>query len=131
MDISVHENMTGIKIIYLANIVVAGYIGIASLFFPRMSATTVFQNAYTTTELIRLIGCLWLAIALISVLGLWRPLAFSPVLLLQLIYKGTWLLVVALPAIKNNQVYPSGMAGFFLVWVLVLPFVIPWAAWVK
>ncbi|MBC6995490.1 hypothetical protein QWY85_10440 [Neolewinella lacunae] len=123
--------MTGIKIIYLANIVVAGYIGITSLFFPRISAATVFQNAYPSAEFIRLIGCLWLAIALISVLGLWRPLSFSPVLLLQLIYKGIWLLVVALPAIKNNQVYPSGMAVFFLVWVLVLPFVIPWAAWVK
>jgi hypothetical protein len=64
-------------------------------------------------------------------LGLWRPFIFSPVLLLQLIYKGSWLLVVAIPGIKNNQPYPSGMAIFFLVWVLVLPFVIPWAEWMK
>jgi hypothetical protein len=48
------------------------------------------------------------------------------ILVLQLIYKGTWLLVVALPAIKSQQAYPTGMAGFFLVWVLVLPLVIPW-----
>ena len=121
--------MTEIKLVYLANIIVAGYIGIVSLFFPKQSSATIFQNSYPTTDIIRLVGCLWLAIALLSLCGLWRPVTFSPVLLLQLIYKGSWLLVVAIPAIKNNQIYPSGMAIFFTVWVLVLPFVIPWAEW--
>lgn len=123
--------MTAIKIIYIANILVAGWIGITSLFSPKLAAATIFQNAYTTTEVIRLVGCLWLAIAVLSVFGLWRPLLFSPVLLLQLIYKASWLLVVAIPAIKNNQPYPSGMAVFFLIWVLALPFMIPWAAWIN
>lgn len=123
--------MTALKLVYAANIIVAGYIGITSLFFPKLSAATVFQNAYSGTDIIRLVGCLWLAIAVLSLFGLWRPLVFSPVLLLQLIYKGSWLLVVAIPAIKNNQSYPSGMAAFFLVWVLILPFVIPWAEWVR
>lgn len=123
--------MTALKLVYIANIIVAGWIGITSLFFPKLSSATIFQNAYQTTDMIRLVGCLWLAIAILSALGLWRPLTFSPVLLLQLIYKGSWLLIVAIPAIKNNQPYPSGMATFFLVWVLVLPFVIPWAEWMK
>jgi hypothetical protein len=105
--------MTALKIIYIANIIVAGWISITSLFFPKLSATTVFSKAYQPTELIRLVGCLWLAITILSILGLWRPLTFSPVLLLQLIYKATWLLIVALPAIKNNQPYPTGMALFF------------------
>lgn len=121
--------MTAIKLVYIVNIIVAGYIGITSLFFPKLSSTTIFQNAYSVTDIVRLVGCLWLAIAVLSVYGLWRPLTFSPVLLLQLIYKGSWLLVVAIPAMKNNQTYPSGMALFFLVWVLILPFVIPWSAW--
>ncbi|MBP8239443.1 MAG: hypothetical protein KAX50_05760 [Saprospiraceae bacterium] len=123
--------MTAIKLVYIANIIVAGYIGITSLFFPKLSSATIFQNAYPGTDIVRLVGCLWLAIAVLSVFGLWRPLTFSPVLLLQLIYKGSWLLVVAIPAMKNNQTYPSGMALFFLVWVLILPFVIPWSAWAK
>ena len=123
--------MTAIKLVYIANIIVAGYIGITSLFFPKLSSATIFQSSYPVTDMIRLVGCLWLAIAVLSVFGLWRPLTFSPVLLLQLIYKGSWLLVVAIPAIKKTQSYPSGMAAFFLVWVLVLPFVIPWAEWVR
>ena len=123
--------MIAIKIIYIANIIVAGWISIISIFFPKTAATTVFQNAYQPTEVIRLVGCLWLAIAILSVLGLWKPISFSPILLVQLIYKGTWLFVVALPAIKNNQNYPSGMALFFLIWVVVLPFIIPWNEWTK
>lgn len=123
--------MVALKIIYVANIIVAGWISITSIFSPKNSAITVFQNAYQPTEVIRLVGCLWLAIAVLSILGLWRPISFSPILLVQLIYKGTWLLVVALPAIKDKQPYPTGMAMFFLIWVLVLPFVIPWTELTK
>lgn len=123
--------MIAIKIIYIANIIVAGWISVTSISSPSKSALTVFQNAYQPTEVMRLVGCLWLAIAILSILGLWRPISFSPILLVQLIYKGTWLVVVALPAIRNNQPYPTGMALFFLIWVLVLPFVIPWTEWTK
>jgi hypothetical protein len=123
--------MIALKIVYIANIIVAGWISITSLTSPKTASLTVFQNAYQPTEVMRLVGCLWLAIAVISVLGLFKPIAFSAILLAQLIYKGTWLLVVMLPAVKNNQPYPIGMAWFFLVWVLVLPFVIPWSQWIK
>jgi hypothetical protein len=123
--------MIALKIIYVANIIVAGWISVTSLFAPKLSAATIFAGAYQPTEVIRLVGCLWLGITVLSLLGLWRPLIFSPVLLLQLVYKGTWLLLIVIPAIKNNQPHPTGMAAFFLVWCLVLPFVIPWAYWMK
>jgi hypothetical protein len=123
--------MIALKLVYIANIIVAGWISITSILNPNKSELTVFQNAYQPTEVMRLVGCLWLAIAVLSVLGLWRPISFSPILFVQLIYKGTWLIVVAIPAIKNNHPYPFGMALFFLIWVLVLPFVIPWSQWTK
>ena len=123
--------MIALKTVYIANIIVAGWISITSILSPKTAATTVFQNAYPPTEVMRLVGCLWLAIAILSALGLWRPISFSPILLVQLIYKGTWLLVAALPAIRNKEDYPAGMALFFLIWVLVLPFIIPWTEWTK
>jgi hypothetical protein len=123
--------MIALKIVYIANIIVAGWISLTAMTSPKKAAVTVFQNAYQSTEVMKLVGCLWFAITILSILGLWRPISFSPILLVQLIYKGTWLLIVALPAIKNNQPYPTGMALFFLIWVLVLPFVIPWNEWVK
>lgn len=123
--------MLFLRVIFIANIIVAGWIGITSLVSPSRAIATIFSGAYATTELVRLVGCLWLAIALLSVLGLWQPMTFAPVLLLQLFYKSTWLIVVALPAIRYDRPYPAGMAVFFLVWVLVLPFAIPWASWFK
>jgi len=62
-----------LKLVYLGNIVVAGTIAFTSLYSPRLAATTVFGNAYAPTEVMRLVGCLWLAIAVLSLLGLFRP----------------------------------------------------------
>ncbi|MEM1328621.1 MAG: hypothetical protein AAGI23_21880 [Bacteroidota bacterium] len=121
--------MIALRIIYVLNIIVAGQIAFSAITSPARAATTTFQNAYAPTEVMRLVGCLWLAITILSILGLWKPITFSPILLVQLIYKGTWLVMVALPAIRQSQPLPTGMAWFFLVWVLVLPFLIPWKEW--
>ena len=87
---------------------------------------TVFEGNFVYSEAIRLIGALWFAIFLLSILGLFYPEKMSLVLLFQLIYKSSWLLFAALPAFQNQQPYPKGMAITFIVWVVVLPFVIPW-----
>jgi hypothetical protein len=121
--------MTPLKLVYIANILVAGWISTTAILSPEKAAVTIFQNAYPSTEVIRLVGCLWLAITVLSFLGLWNPISFSPILLVQLIYKGRWLIVSALPAIKNEQQYPTGMALFFVIRVVILPFVIPWSAY--
>jgi hypothetical protein len=118
--------------VYIANILVAGFVGITALFFPEFSARYVLEGVsaavppYTS---LRIVGSLWSAITVLSVLGLWvSPETYSVVLLLQLLYKGSWLLVVALPAMLRGQGHtlPMGMTWFFLAWVLILPWVIPY-----
>ena len=116
-----------IKLVYLANILVAGWISITSLFYPERALRTVFESTVAYSEVIRLVGALWGAIFLLSIAGLFFPQRMSVVLLFQLIYKGSWLLAVALPAIQNGSPYPQGMARFFLIWVIILPFIIPWS----
>jgi hypothetical protein len=76
-----HLPMAAMKIRYLANNLVAGWIGKASLFFPKTA--TVFSNAYENTEVMRLVGCFWLAIAVLAILGFGKPRAFSPVFLVH------------------------------------------------
>ncbi|HLL96969.1 MAG TPA: hypothetical protein VK404_18495 [Spirosoma sp.] len=115
------------KVIYVGNVFVAGWISITSLFMPRTAQATVFSNDFAYSEAIRLVGALWGAIFVLSILGLFFPRQMSLVLLFQLIYKLSWLLFAALPALLNNQPYPKGMAVFFIIWVLILPFVIPWS----
>lgn len=117
-----------LKVVYAANILVAGWISVTCLFFPRTAVATIFEHAFTYSEAIRLVGVLWWAIFLLSVLGLFFPEKMSLVLLFQLIYKSSWLLFVAMPAAAQQQPYPKGMTAFFVVWVLVLPFAIPWKA---
>ncbi|MEM0991993.1 MAG: hypothetical protein AAF847_04640 [Bacteroidota bacterium] len=121
--------MIGLRIIYILNIIVAGQIAISAIANPSYAAMTTFGKAYEPTEVMKLVGCLWLGIAILSVLGLFKPIIFSPVLLIQLIYKGTWLVLVALPAVRHSLPYPKAMAAFFVVWVIVLPFLIPWKQW--
>lgn len=118
--------MIALKVIYIANIIVAGWISISSLFFPKMAITTVFENNFSYSESIRLVGALWAAIFILSILGVFFPHKMSLVLLFQLIYKSLWLIFAALPAMMNKMPYPKGMAIFFIIWVMVLPFVIPW-----
>ncbi|MBN8669237.1 MAG: hypothetical protein J0L80_01005 [Chitinophagales bacterium] len=114
------------RIIYIANIIVAGWISISSLFYPRLAQSTVFSGDIAYSEAIRLVGALWGAIFLLSIAGVFYPTKFQLVLLFQLIYKSVWLLVVALPAQIEKQPYPKGMAVFFIIWVLILPFFIHW-----
>lgn len=118
--------MIGLKIVYLANVVVAGWISISSLFYPKVAQQSVFSGAFAYSEAIRLVGALWGAIFLLSVLGLFFPRQMSLVLLFQLIYKFSWLVFAALPAMLRQEPYPRGMAAFFVIWVVILPFVIPW-----
>lgn len=118
--------MMGLQIIYAANILVAGWISWSCLFYPEKAIQSVFTGAFAYSEAIRLVGALWGAIFVLSVIGLFYPYQMSLVLLFQLIYKTSWLLFAALPAIRHGEPYPVSMASFFLIWVVILPFVIPW-----
>jgi hypothetical protein len=120
------DRIIWMKLIYAANIIVAGWISISSLFFPKTALATVFSHDFAYSESIRLVGALWLAIFLLSGVGLFYPQKISLLLLFQLIYKSAWLLFAALPAHWQQQPYPKGMAVFFVIWVIILPFVIPW-----
>ncbi len=114
------------KFMYMANILVAGWISLTSLFAPKLAQRTIFSETIEYSEAIRLVGALWGAIFILSILGLVYPKQMSVVLLFQLIYKSSWLIFVALPAMLQEQPYPKEMALFFLVWVITLPFIIPW-----
>lgn len=80
------------KLVYAANVLVAGWISITSLFLPKTAQQTVFEGRVAYSEVIRLVGALWGAIFLLSIVGLFLPKQMSLVLLFQLIYKSSWLL---------------------------------------
>eukprot|EP00884_Botryococcus_braunii_P014629 jgi/Botrbrau1/23167/Bobra.0041s0018.1 len=118
-----------LRVIYIANVLVAGYVGSLSFIATRSLASQfVFHGAFAQSDAFRLVGALWLGITLLSVIGIFKPILMTPVLLLQLWYKGTWLIAALIQASvdKNLGSVPPQMAVFFAVWIVVLPFAIPW-----
>lgn len=115
-----------LQLVYAANVLVAGWIGVSSLFYPQYAHRSVFSGVYSASELTQLVGSLWLGIAVLSLAGLYWPANFVPVLVLQLFYKSCWLGFVAWPAHQKQKPYPKAMTYFFIVWIICLPFVIPW-----
>lgn len=117
-----------LRFVYGANVLVAGSVGVLALFAPAYAAKVVFSGTVSPSFAMQVVGAFWVAIAALSAVGLFYPLAVAPVLVLQVIYKGLWLLGVAVPALLAGEAdaLPLGMAGFFLIWVVALPFVIPW-----
>ena len=72
--------------------------------------------------------CMWASYSIISFIGILRPLKMLPIILFEIIYKVTWLLVVAYPLWKKNELIGSpaeGMTRVF-VWVVFPIVAMPW-----
>ena len=118
--------MQVIQAAYSANLVLLVPIAVPTIF--RLFATD--QSRFEESQGWRvLVGSLWSSILILSALGLSQPLRYSPVLLLQLIYKSVWLSVYVVPRLLRGDAaaVPWGIAGSFAVIVVVWPFIIPWA----
>lgn len=110
---------------YLANVCILIPVACATLLGRSDAAQGRFAESPGWRTLV---GALWTGILVLSLLGLRSPLVFSPVLVLQVIYKSLWLGMYAAPrwlAGRGHQV-PPGIAASFVVIVLVWPWLIPW-----
>jgi len=118
--------MQPIMVAYIANIVILGPIGLATVFrfFPTDEGRFSESAGWRV-----LMGGVWCAIVVLSILGLMDPLRFSPLLLLQVVYKSIWLAVYAVPRLLRREfsLIPWKMASCFAAIVVVWPFLIPWA----
>lgn len=117
--------MTAPQYLFWANILILVPIGLGTLLRPSVTD----QGAFTESAGWRtLVGSLWLAILAGSALGAVWPSCFLWLLAFQVIYKSIWLLTYAFPRLVSGrrQEVPTGIAGSFLVIVLVWPWFIPW-----
>jgi hypothetical protein len=121
--------MTPLLFPYIFNIIVLIPIGLLTLVGGEKGGQLACQNKFPESEGFRtILGSLWTAILIGSVLGLFFPITMSALLLIQVIYKTLWLLVYAMPRLlkqRSNEV-PWGIALTFLVIVVSYPWVIPW-----
>lgn len=114
---------------YVFNIVVLVLIGLMTLLGGERGGQLACQGKFPESAGFRtILGSLWTAILIGSVLGLFWPVPMSPLLLIQVIYKTLWLIVYVLPRLLSgrSQEVPWGISLTFLVIVVSYPWVIPW-----
>ena len=114
---------------YIFNIIVLVPVGLLTLLGGERGGRLACQGKFPESEGFRtILGSLWTAILIGSVLGLFFPVSMSPLLLVQVIYKTLWLLVFVIPRLvggRSSEV-PSGIAVVFIVIVVSYPWVFPW-----
>lgn len=121
--------MTPLHLPYIFNIIVLIPIGLLTLLGGEKGGQLACQSKFPESAGFRtILGSLWTAILIGSVMGLFFPITMSALLLIQVIYKTLWLFVYGMPRMLNqrsNEV-PWGIALTFLVIVVSYPCVIPW-----
>jgi hypothetical protein len=72
--------------------------------------------------------CVWTAFATLAGIGIVRPLAMLPVVLLEIFYKVLWLVVVALPLWRSGTLAGSAAEGITaqFLWVILPMAAMPW-----
>ena len=89
-------------LVYVANIALTGVVGSISLFATGSAPRYVFHEAYERNDSMRVIGSFWIAIGIVSLMGIFRPMKFCPILVVQIIYKGLFLIVEVIPKLARN-----------------------------
>ena len=116
-----------LRVLFALDVVGAGGPGILMLAAPEPAAKTLFYGSELTADAgTQALGCIWVALGVLSVAGLVRPVRFSPVLVLQFVYKLIWLLAVGLPAVATGRPVPPVLATIFAFWVAVVGVAAPW-----
>ena len=82
-----------VRFMYGLSVLAAGVPGLVILFGPTSFLSGVTQDRFYFGVL----GSIWLAIGVLSVLGLRRPLQFSAIFPLQILYESLWFAIVLLP----------------------------------
>jgi len=85
-----------LKGMYIYTIVGAGGFGLGVIVIPSVMRS-IFGWPSQDPIVFGVCGSVWFSFGLLSILALWSPLKFSPVLLLQLSYKVVWFIGVILP----------------------------------
>ena len=91
-----------LKGMYIYTIVGAGGFGLGIIIIPDVMRST-FGWPSQDPIVLGVSGSVYLAFALLSILGLRSPLKFAPVLLLQLTYKVVWFIGVILPILVTAR----------------------------
>jgi len=108
-----------LRFMYLYTIVGAGGFGLGIVTMPELMKAA-FRWPADDPIALGIVGSVYVAFAVLSVLGLRDPLKFVPVLLLQLCYKSVWFIAVVLPLLIRGRFPDYGLltAAIFATYIV-------------
>ena len=98
-----HIRWRWLRFMYLYTVVGAGGFGLGIILMPE-TLRTVFRWPDGEPIALSIVGSVYTAFGILSVFGLWNPLRFVPVLLLQLCYKAVWFVGVVIPLLVSGRI---------------------------
>ena len=104
-----------LKGMYIYTIVVTGFLGVGIIIMPEMIKTK-FPWPVEEPTAFGIIGSVYVAFALLSILGLRSPLKFVSILLMQLFYKLVWCIGVLVPLLVTGH-FPSYAIPMVIIFV--------------
>ena len=93
-----------LKGMYVYTVLGAGLSGLGIILMPE-TFTSVLKMPIQDPITYGIVGSVFLAFGLISILGLISPLKLVPILLLQMTYKIIWFIGVILPTLFKGQLH--------------------------
>ena len=115
-----------LRVLFALDVIGAGVPGVLLLLHSRPAIEWLFAGQAAPGAATAMLGCIWLSMGLLALAGLFRPVTCSPLLLLQLLYKATWLAFVAAPFAAQGEAVPLAVAAVFLGWTIAVAFALPW-----
>ena len=116
-----------LRFMYIYTIVVAGGFGLGIIVVPDVLKSMFGWPAEEPIAL-GIVGSVYAAFGILSILGLRSPLKFAPILLLQLCYKSIWFVGVVLPLLVAGRfpnygvVFAAIFATFIVGDLIAIPF---------
>jgi len=116
-----------LRFMYVYTACGAGGLGLGILFVPGLIQSLLGFPGQDPV-VFGIVGSVYVAIGLLSLVALGSPLKFSPLLLLQLLYKSLWSAVIALPLLFSGHLPCHGVlllaifATYIVGDLIALPF---------
>jgi hypothetical protein len=107
-----------LKFMYIFTIVVAGGFGLGVIFIPNV-ITSMYRMPKQDPIIFGIVGSVYVAFGILSILGLRSPLKFVPILLLQLCYKVIWFVGIILPLLFVEQ-FPIHGISFVVIFAIFI-----------
>jgi hypothetical protein len=107
-----------LKFMYIFTIVVAGGFGLGIIFIPNV-ITSMYRMPKQDPIIFGIVGSVYVAFGILSILGLRSPLKFVPILLLQLCYKVIWFVGIILPLLFVEP-FPIHGISFVVIFAIFI-----------